>query len=952
MKRTAFLQQVVRQLRQTAEARQLGRASDAELLRRVQTGGDPEAFEAIVRRYGACVLAACRKVLPSEADAEDAFQATFLALLQNARAVRQPEMLRGWLAGVAHRVALKALAASVRHRRAERRKPTATAEAPDLSWREACAILHEELDRLPDKYRLPLLLCYLEGKSRDEAAQQLGVKTAVLHGRLQRGRDRLRARLLKRGVALSAGLLAVVVANSVTAGGPPEPLLRATLTAATTGRTSAAVAALVHGVSPMTLGKFKLLAVALLAVGLLVGSITLRMRGAPPPEPMTEATQLRPTQDPDEAAEAAEPPATDEKDSITYGGRVLGPDGKPVAGAKLYLTHAVGYLGRPSPSPEYATTGSDGRFKFTASKAKFGDKGTVVAATSATYGVGWVTVQVDGKRDDLALQLVEDDVPITGQIVDLEGKPVRGATLTVLQINAAPKEDLGPWLEAAKDKNGVWLTLEQEHLPRYTVAVSPKVTTDAEGRFRLTGTGSNRLVWVLLEGPALASQKLTVLTRSGKAIEVTEHKGRPEYGDPRTVRTYYGADFRHVAAPTKPIVGVVRDKDTKKPFAGVTIYSYKMANNPTHFFDSQAIVRTTTDAEGRYRLTGMPKGDGNKVLVMPPDDVPYVPVHAEVRDSFGLEPVTLDFELKRGVWIEGKITDKVTGKPLQAHVEYLSLYDNPHLLRDYPGFAGTNNRIVTAKEDGSYRIAGLPGPGLVGVRYSKGHYLRVSQRDDEDAIKETELDTAPFHLSFPDNYWALARIDPAKGAESVKRDVTLDPGRTFTVKVLGPDGKPLSGGRAFGQVDNTGKSADMKTAEFTVRGVSRRRPGQVLFQHPEKNLVGVAKPPKDDGGAVTVKLEPGATVTGRLVDADGKPRAGVELNLSFGRDEKTVWHTYMAERVRTDGEGRFRIAGLLPGQEFRLSDRKRIEGELSLGNALRPGETKDLGDVWLKRADE
>src|SRR5262249_27188550 len=153
------------------------------------------AFAAIVRRHGLCVLAACRHVLSSEADIEDVFQATFVVLLRNAGAIRQRPSLRSWLYGVAHRLALKALEVAARRQHAEQQKRPRAAEAPDLSFREACTILHQELDHLPDTYRLPLLLCYLEGKSRDEAAQELGWKPGVLRGRLERGRDRLRARL-------------------------------------------------------------------------------------------------------------------------------------------------------------------------------------------------------------------------------------------------------------------------------------------------------------------------------------------------------------------------------------------------------------------------------------------------------------------------------------------------------------------------------------------------------------------------------------------------------------------------------------------------------------------------------------------------------------------------------------------------------------------------------------
>src|SRR5262249_22728002 len=147
-------------------------------------------------------------------------------------------------------------------------------------------------------------------------------------------------------------------------------------------------------------------------------------------------------------------------------------------------------------------------------------------------------------------------------------------------------------------------------------------------------------------------------------IVVPEREGRSEYGEQGKVATYYGSNFRHVAAPNKPVVGVVRDRDTKKPLAGITVGSYTRAIGPgiREGFD---LVRTTTDAEGRYRLVGMPKGEGYTVVALPQQDRPYVPIHKDVPDSPGLAPVTVDLELKRGVWIEGKITDKVTGKPLK-----------------------------------------------------------------------------------------------------------------------------------------------------------------------------------------------------------------------------------------------------------------------------------------------
>jgi 5-hydroxyisourate hydrolase-like protein (transthyretin family) len=413
--------------------------------------------------------------------------------------------------------------------------------------------------------------------------------------------------------------------------------------------------------------------------------------------------------------------------------------------------------------------------------------------------------------------------------------------------------------------------------------------------------------------------------------------------------TYYAASFRHAAAPTKPVVGRVRDKDTGKPLAGVTIESNQLANDPV---PGRNISQTTTDAEGRYRLTGLPKGEGNKVRLVPRDDQPYLSVHAVVPDSPGFDPVTVHFELKRGVWIEGKLTDKLTGKPVRGSVDYFALDNNPN-VREHPGFDGTIPPYwgIETKEDGSFRVAGLPGPGLIAVFYT-GRHLLAPDRDDEYGTKEPVLYTSPRQLGLLINYTALGRIDPAKEVDAVRRDITLDPGWTFTGTVLGPDGKPLPGARSFGLGDRGWSHEALKTAAFTVQAFNPRRPRDVLFQHPEKGLVGVARPPKENGGSVTVRLEPGATVTGRLVDADGKPRAGVELEVGFRHKRKSHYFDesdYSPEPIKTDREGRFRIEALVPGYEFRL---KGDKGELPFGDAPQSGKARDLGDVQLKGKQE
>src|SRR5919201_1718011 len=161
---------VLSYLRALAAGRQESRTPDGELVRRFVAHHDEDAFTALVRRHGAMVLGVCRRVLRNEADAEDVFQATFLLLARKAASIRKPESVGCWLHGVACRLANKARAAA-RRTLPEARQANETPGPLDvLTGRELCAVLDEELQRLPERNRAPLLLCYLAGKTKDEAA--------------------------------------------------------------------------------------------------------------------------------------------------------------------------------------------------------------------------------------------------------------------------------------------------------------------------------------------------------------------------------------------------------------------------------------------------------------------------------------------------------------------------------------------------------------------------------------------------------------------------------------------------------------------------------------------------------------------------------------------------------------------------------------------------------------
>jgi RNA polymerase sigma factor (sigma-70 family) len=186
---------------------------DAQLLDGFVSRGDEAAFAALVTRHGPMVLGVCQRVLGNSHDAADAFQGSFLVLARRAAAIRKPEAVSSWLYGVAYRVATRMKSSASRRRLREQELPAPGLETPpDLSWRELLAGLDEELHRLPEKNRQPVILCFLEGLSQEEAAAHLGCKRSTLKRRLDRGRELLRRRLIRRGLTLGVAAIATLSA--------------------------------------------------------------------------------------------------------------------------------------------------------------------------------------------------------------------------------------------------------------------------------------------------------------------------------------------------------------------------------------------------------------------------------------------------------------------------------------------------------------------------------------------------------------------------------------------------------------------------------------------------------------------------------------------------------------------------------------------------------------------
>ncbi|MBI4563481.1 MAG: carboxypeptidase regulatory-like domain-containing protein [Planctomycetes bacterium] len=477
-------------------------------------------------------------------------------------------------------------------------------------------------------------------------------------------------------------------------------------------------------------------------------------------------------------------------------GHILDASGHPVAGALVFITADPGLQKITDPEGKFHFSEAETKKLFEKATADKPWNGVDLVAVAKGFGIAWLNVRAYGtipSEKDLdakaartvTLLLVEDDVPIRGQIVNSEGEPIANVNVDLGQVLVLPKNDLSRWLnnwETSIGKN-CWVLASQafmRYLPvrrRYLPDKEPPVpmepvlttgvTTDKEGRFELRGVGRERIAWLRLTHPEFASKTIFVATRNKFRLAPLEV----------TLPPLHPATFVQALEPAKPVHGVVREHGTSKPLAGAVIY---MSMQPTK--DEAGVSRATTAADGKFHVRGL--GDTEKYRVV----VVSGPGQPHLRHEFWVDaspnPLDLEIELFRGTVVKGTVRNKVTGQPIfGADLTYFPAPNNSHLEGLAQAGDGVWDQRFTTDRDGNFDLAIPPGPGLIGVRamFDGGSIrFRDCTKEDFPTPLETEdgecyFKSATGQIVRPEDFHAVVEVNPLKGGPPTRLFIELKP---------------------------------------------------------------------------------------------------------------------------------------------------------------------------------
>ncbi len=392
-------------------------------------------------------------------------------------------------------------------------------------------------------------------------------------------------------------------------------------------------------------------------------------------------------------------------------GRVVLPDGRPAAGARVFFTHTD----LTDHVELKASADQTGRFDFSVSPDDIlSPLGARIVAFHPGFGPAWVEVEPQQRFTDLRLTLAADDLPVAGRILTLEGRPVVGATVRPVGIFLFSADDPQPYLALLKGSDmrasnyrvhsslrlvpfddrtlsarGLFWQQDPEH------PAIPAARTDERGVFRLTGVGRHRRATLVISGEAIANTTIEVVTEPIEGLL----NGKP----PRFAKPTYGLQFVHHVRPSRPIVGTVTDAQTGRPIPGARVGKF------------DGFTETVTDASGRFALDGCAKEKQYRLSAgfsLQPST--YIGGIFDVDDTSGFEPLQVHLHVFPAIPLSGRVIDRVTRQPVSARVLYWPVYPNTHVVQGMP-VGGACSETFT-KSDGAFSLCVLPGPGALLVR--------------------------------------------------------------------------------------------------------------------------------------------------------------------------------------------------------------------------------------------
>jgi hypothetical protein len=673
-------------------------------------------------------------------------------------------------------------------------------------------------------------------------------------------------------------------------------------------------------------------------------------------------------------------------ESLVYAGRVLDPDGKPLAGAKVLIS---GLTPGVIEFRERAVTGADGTFRFVVRREEFGEnppgrpppeRWVFIGALADKCGAAGAFAGKPEERESLVIWLPAEEIA-HGRIMDRDGKPVGGVRVQASLRSGRADKNHKPLPFNAPPEAGQPAADTAPFDEARHVAVS-----DKDGQVTLRGLSRDWLYYLRISGPTIVNVSAQLVARPADATEVdAAGLWKQEKGPPRLMR--YGSIFAITVEPCKPIYGVVREKGSGKPVADARVA------NPFER-DDEPVAMATTDKDGKYRLIGLPPGI-HTIAVHPPPNSPYLVTEMTVNAAgVGLDPIGQDVELERQPAVTGQLTDAATGKPLRGRVEYRPLAKNPN-LKDNPKLAEpwymrSHPPQSIADKEGRFMVPVLPGPGVLLVTaFEECLPAQLAVADRVAGIADSEdpelLDCRP-RPAWPAEFHGYRLIDaqPGKDAEVA---IALQRGCVRPLIVEYPDGKTRDT-MAFGLKPVARDRGEQYIAgRSAVAGLAENEERRLFLSTYDGQLAAAAIVNGKDVSPVTVKLLPTGTITGRIVGKDGTPldwvhfqlyfddgpgRPGVFVHTSGGIRALTETEIKRVKRTqafalpgngvfvslgdKTDSQGRFRISGLLPNVEFDLNARlsappnengqRLLRSEVIVARpTVKPGETLDLGDL-------